>query len=618
LSRFQKGILFFTVAMVLYSLVRGLLYLSYPAEFESLDGTTVMQAFINGLRFDSSIVARTLLFPLLLLWLPLRFFEQSWWVTFWGWVLFLLTVTSVLLLIGDVVYYANVQRHLSYELMLLQNDWKFLLAFGLQSQLGPLSLFAIFALTLAWLWRRILILPSRPSTKSPVKFVGLLLLLVVIGRGGPNGKMIEIIDAYDQGSTAYGNLSLNGVFTSSAFALNMEDVNHHFMPQQEALELVRNGRVPHDAEFPLLRKYEGVANGLNVVFVLLESWNFDYVDSFAGSNHGLTPYFDALAKDGLKFTRFYAAGQRSIEGIQATLTGIPVLKGMPRIDTGIGVSNFSRLGSLVKDKGYSTLFMQSSDRDSYKVQGIAAAAGFDQFYGREDMPLLLDYPDPEGAIFGWDHETLQFMKQKIDTLPQPFLSYVFTGTTHKPYANLPEQFMKLPNEPDGKNGYFNVLGYADWSIGQFMKEARKSPWFDNTIFIFTADHTNFLQHGDLYKSFNIPMLIYSPKHIAAGESKSVGSQLDVLPTMVDLLGIDGEFTALGESLMRKEDGGSAFISVGAQQIALITRNGYLKHDLSRLLENSGIDEASLPQMQKRLLAMDQLTYELLQSNRWAR
>jgi phosphoglycerol transferase MdoB-like AlkP superfamily enzyme len=355
-----------------------------------------------------------------------------------------------------------------------------------------------------------------------------------------------------------------------------------------------------------------------VVFILMESWNFDYVDSFSGGHYGVTPNLDALARDGLRFTRFYAAGQRSIDGIQATLTGIPTLMGMPRIDNGIGVSNFSRLGSLVKERGYSTLFMQTSKRDSFKIQGIATAAGFDDFYGMEDVPLLLDYPDPNGAVFGWDYDTLQFMKGRIDELQKPFLAYFFTGTTHQPYPELPKQFMKLTNEPTGENGYLNTLGYADWSIGQFVQAARQESWFDNTVFIFTADHTNLFQKGVRYQRFHTPMLIYSPRWVKAGESRVIGSQLDLIPTIMDLLGIDSEYAALGESLLHKPGEGEAFVSYGGQNLGLISREGFLRHDLQRIMEAEGIDPQQLPQMEKQLLARDQLVYELLQANRWAR
>jgi len=618
LSRIQKGLILFAITMALFTLGRLLLWWHYPQQFESLGGGMLLKAFANGLRFDGAVVARVFALPLLMMWLPLKWFDRRLWFDTFAWLLFLATLGLLLLLVGDIIYYEHVQRHVSYELILLKNDLGFLVEFGLKAQLGSVIVFALFATGLGWLWWRLLSIPLRPSNYAPLKFIGLFFLLAVVGRGGVSGKVLEIIDAYGSGDAAYGNLSLNGAFTTIVFALNMEEVDHHFYPAQEAVAIVNGKKAMIDPNYPMMRRYGGVPNGRNLVFVLLESWNFDYVDSFGGKGYGVTPYFDAMAREGLRFTRFYAAGQRSIEGIQATLTGVPALKGLPRIDAGIGVSNISRLGTLAQQDGYSTLFIQSSARDSFKISGIAAATGFQNFYGMEDIPLRLAYPDPEEAIFGWDYDTLAFMKERLDTLKPPFLAYAFTGTTHEPYPRLPEQFEVRPHGTNDENGYLNTLKYADWSLGQFMASARKAPWFDNTIFIFTADHaTHFQQGNSLLQRFHTPFLIYAPGLFAGEERRVIGSQLDVMPTIIDLLGLDGEFAALGTSLLRKEDGGEAFVTLGGQHIGLIKDNAYLRHDLVRRIEGHG-PKGKLDWMERRLLALDQLSYELLQANRWAR
>lgn len=620
LSRFQKGAILFAIVMLLFTVARGILLLNYPELFDSLDSGAIAGAFVNGLRFDGAVVARLFAIPLLLMWLPLRVFDKRIWFDSLAWLLYLLTLGLLLLLAGDIIYFDHVQRHVSYELLLLQNDAGFLVDYGLRAY--PLAVlgFAIFAVALAWVWLKLLRIPLATPRYAPLKYIGLFFLLAAIGRGGVTGKVVEVIDAYSNGDAAYGHLSLNGAFTTVVFALNMEKVDHKFFPQEKALSAYRGGDKLLDEKYPMLKRYDSEATGYNIVFILMESWNFRHVDSMSGESFGATPYFDALVRDGLSFPNFYSAGQRSIEGVQATLTGIPVLKGMPRIDTGIGVSNISRLGNIAKQDGYSTLFIQTSDRDSYKLQGVARATGFDHFYGREDVPLLLDYPEPDAAVFGWDYDTLQFMKNKLDELESPFLAYAFTGTTHGPFGQFPEQFMRFePHEPRGEMGYLNALSYADWSIGRFIEEARKSPWFDKTIFIFTADHINQFQRDKRFtERFHIPFLIYAPGIIEPGRSPVIGSQLDVMPTIIDLLGLNGEFAALGESLFRKEDGGEAFVTMGGQQIGLINRHGFIRHDLKHRIESGGVEDGALDALETRLLSMDQLSYQLLKANRWAR
>ena len=620
MSRLHKSLWFFLIAMALFSAGRLALYLLYRDEFAALEAVNLFKAFANGTRFDGAVIARFFFIPLLLMNLPLRLFDKRWWFDPFAWLLYLVTVVLVGVVIGDVLYYDYVKRHLAYELILLKDDMGFLLDFVRAGYIWLIGLYGLFAAALFWLWRRILVRPLRPARWSALQYVAMFFLVAIIGRGGVTGKVIEIIDAYGTGDSAYGNLSLNGAFTTVVFALNLNQANHHFFKQDEAVAILARHRKVSDPAYPMLNHYDVQPTGHNVVFVLLESWNFEHVDSFSGKHYGATPNFDALARDGLRFSNFYAAGQRSIEGIQATLTGVPALKGLPRLDAGIGISNISRLGTTAKKHGYSTLFVQSSARDSFKISGIAAATGFEQFYGKEDIPLLLNYPDPDLATFGWDYDTLQFFKNKIDSLKPPFLAYAFTGTTHEPYPDLEKFHLRKP-DPVSEGGFINALAYADWSLGQFMQAARQQSWFDNTIFIFTADHANHLQKGGYLRRFHTPFLIYAPKILGSGERGAVGSQLDVLPTIFDLLGFNDQFAALGESLIRKESG-SAFTTMGSTSIGLITDRAYLVHSLKNRLEAVSIagkqGDDYFDEIERYLLAQDQLSYELLRDNHWAK
>lgn len=621
LSRIHKSILFFTIAMVIFSLLRFFFWLSYPETFSQLSFFETFGAFANGLRFDGSVLARFVLFPFLLMALPWSFLDKRWWFDTWAWLVFVIVIVSSLLMIADIIYFEYVKRHLSYELILIKDDVNFIFDFMQHGYIGHVALFVLFTLGLGWLWLTILRRPFKKPSLAPVKYLATLVLIFIIGRGGISGKLIEIIDAYGTGNSAYGHLSLNGTFTTIAFALNMDKTNHHFFDQEKAIEHINKHRPVINKQYPLMRENKGKSTGYNIVFVLLESWNFQHVDSFGKKGYKVTPNFDALAAEGIRYTQFYAAGQRSIEGVQTTLTGIPALKGLPRLDAGIGISNFTRIGTIAQNNGYETLFTQSSNRDSFKISGITAAAGFNQFYGKEDTPLIGDYPDPEEATFGWDYDSLMFFKTKLDGLKQPFLAYTFTGTTHEPYADPGKKFHVNPHDAQGEAGFLNTLHYADWSLGQFINAAKKEPWFDNTIFIFTADHANNLQDGPFLKRFHTPMLIYAPKIFKPREDKTITSQLDIMPTIIDLLGFDTEYTSVGESVFNKKSP-YAFTTMGGTAITLINDRAYLKHSLQNRLEAEVYapekGKADFDDMEAFLLSLDQLSYELLRDNRWSR
>ncbi|MBI3545208.1 MAG: LTA synthase family protein [Gammaproteobacteria bacterium] len=354
--------------------------------------------------------------------------------------------------------------------------------------------------------------------------------------------------------------------------------------------------------------------------MLLESWSFNYVDALAGSHFGVTPNFDALVKQSLSFTRAYSAGQRSIEGVQATLTGVPRLIGMPHLGVGLELSSISRLGAIAHRHGYRTLFTQSAHRGSFRMYAIARSAGFEEYYGMEDIPLLLDYPDAKASDFGWDYDTLMFVSTKLAQTSKPFLAYVYTGTTHEPFTRLPARFEKRPPGNLSEDGFLNTLYYADWSLGEFMKAAEKAAWFKNTIFIFVADHPlgKFGVKNTLDR-FHVPLLIYAPGLIKPGQNDTVSSQLDLFPTMMDLLGFEDDFSALGDSLLRKKDG-YALMTAGSI-VGIVGEDGYLTHSLKNRLETGALGAPPVPayydDLEKKLLATDQTVYELLQSNRWA-
>ena len=189
----------------------------------------------------------------------------------------------------------------------------------------------------------------------------------------------------------------------------------------------------------------------------------------------------------------------------------------------------------------------------FYVDGVAKALGFSEYYGMEDMPRLLDYPSKE-ARFGWDHETYQFTLSRLDRAGGPFLAVVFTGTIHTPYSDPGERFHLRPHVEKGEDGYVNTLHYSDWAFGEFLREARTRPWYGNTVFVFCADHPwRTSSSADLRDSFRIPCILFG-KGIAPAVNDVVASQVDILPTMMEVLGFPDAFSSLGESLLSKKDG----------------------------------------------------------------
>jgi phosphoglycerol transferase MdoB-like AlkP superfamily enzyme len=625
MSRLKLSLLLVLQALGVFALFRGLLFVAYYEEFSTLSLFEILQAFIYGLRFDFSLLASLFAIPLLMLNLPLKWFDNKVWTGFWYWLCLPLVIGICLLLAGDLVYYAYVKRHIAQELHLILNDSEFVLHMGLASYKLALLFFAIFAALLFLLWRKTLRQHIHSgSLYQRLAIFAILPFVLFIGiRGGIQGKPMHIIDAYATGNPSQGNLILNGAYSALRSFDQKPSVSHEFYARQQLEKQAREiGLYSNSPHYAFQKQYsDNKPTGLNVVMVLLESWSYKYIDALAGNNYGITPNFDKLVKAGLAFDHFYAAGQRSIDGLQAVLTSVPNLVDLPNLGWGLETSKFSRLGHIAQQHGYHTVFAQSSSRSSFHVDSIAGATGFQDYYGMEDMTLELKYDDPESFWYGWDHETFNKVYSRLNEISPPFLGFVFTGSTHGPYGTLPKRFLKHPHDANSEQGFMNTIYYADWAIGEFMKKARQQPWFDDTVFIFTADHTvGAYRSGNTLEQFHIPLLIYSPKHIKPGINSAIGSHFDIMPTIIDLLGIPDAFSSVGESLFRKRDN-FAYIRAG-NITGLISEQGYIRHTVKKLVDARTMNDNNMPaavqkKLERRLLTIDQLAYQAIKSNNWA-
>lgn len=625
MSRSKLSLILILQALGILALFRGLLLVAYYEEFATLSLFEIVQAFIYGIRFDFALLAAVFALPVIMLNLPSRWFDNRGWSATWYWLTLPLLLAVCLLIAADIAYYAFVKRHIAQELRLILHDTDFVLQLGMSSYKLALTFFVVFCALLVLLWRTSFPVSIKHTgfIKSIAVFAVILLVIFIGVRGGLQRKTIHIIDAYSTGNPIQGNLILNGAYSALRSFDNKASVSHEFYSEQQLQENAKEfGLLGDNPDYPFQQRFtDKQPSKLNVVVMVLESWSYKYIDSLAGNNYGITPNFDQLVKDGLVFKRFYAAGQRSIDGLQAILTGVPNLVDLPALGWGLESNKFSRLGDMVNQHGYHTIFAQSSRRTSFHIDGIAAATGFTEYYGMEDMQLELQYDDPESFWYGWDHETFNKVHSRLKEVKAPFFSFIFTGSTHGPYGTLPKRFLKRPHAPDTEAGFMNTIFYADWAIGEFMKQARQQPWFDNTVFIFTADHTvGAYRSGTTTEQFHIPLLIYSPKHVKPGVNNTVSSHFDIMPTIIDLLGLPDAFSSVGESVFRKQKQ-QAFIRAG-NIMGLITNEGYLRHTLKKLVEakthdNKPMDQQTKDKLERYLLTFDQTAYQAIQSNHWA-
>jgi phosphoglycerol transferase MdoB-like AlkP superfamily enzyme len=595
----------------------GLLYI-YPENFSNLTIIQCLSALIEGMRFDLSITLTFIGIPLLFLALPFKFAAHKNWRTIFNIPIFIVFFGFLLLSIADLLYFAHVNRHIGSELLPILQDNTFIITYTLQTQKLKLFFFIATITGIGFIWFK----NSRKNINytpnillNITSFILFVFIAIVAFRGVTSSKPLHIVDAYKNGNFAYGNLVLNGVFSSFHLNRNGAQEKYAFYAPNQLNDNVTKHVNKYNTNNPFKKIYaNNIPSKYNIFVLLLESWDLKYINSFNHANPVITPNFDYIANNGIKFTNFYASGQRSIEGIQSTLSSIPYLNNNPPLGQGLEQANITKLGEICSSLGYQTIFSQSSKYRSYRIGPIANAMGFKQVYGKEDIPLLLNYPKDSVSEFGWDYETFMHNLSTISG-DKPFISYIFTGTTHAPYPSLPAQFMQYPHDPDNQTGFLNTLIYSDWALGEFFKHARQQPWFDNTVFILTADHRkNTDRHNNFKNYFHIPFVIYAPKIFPARVENRIFSHLDVMPTILDLIGYNQEFTSFGESIFRKKEQ-FAFLASGSN-IGAITEQGWMQHSTKSILDSTGLNNNDAQQLEEKLLTLIQVTSELLDKNVW--
>lgn len=624
--RVKLSLFFVLAAALLLSAARLALFLLNRDFFAPLSGAELFSAFCNGLRFDFAVIALFMGPVIFLLNLP---FKSPRWVKWWTGVWLAEWIVMAGFLIGDLIYFPKVNRHIAEEIIQLTNDWGFILSYMLTQTWLPLFLLLGLFGVAVWGFSRFTDKHYQARSWGIGKNAGLLLGIValcVLGIRGHlgGGKSLGVADVYNYTSSPAGSvLTLNGVFTAYQVGRKgMVDVKNPYPPEQAVQKaqeqfVSRDEKLP-DVNYPLMRQRSPAAKSekqYNVLIVLLEGWHPYYVDGLSHHNFGVTPVFDQIIKDGVVFTNAYAVGQRSIVGFGAVFAGLPWVPGLPSFGYGLELAALSPMPRHFSEAGYYTFFAQTSHRSSYRLCALASYLGAQESYGWEDIPQLLPYK--EEAPFGYDYDLMMFAADKIKNRPNPhFMGMLFTGITHEPFASTLPQFDKYPYD-SWEHGFLNTLSFADWSIGELLKCAKEDGWLDNTIFVFVADHTSGGPADDsLQNHFRIPLVIYAPGLLQPRRVEHIVAQTDLIPTLYRLTGLNPVYTAFGRDMFEAVPGRTALVSDGFN-VGLVTEKGEIRYGGGKVISSKAYaDDFDAEQTEEHLLALDKAASYLLNNNRW--
>ena len=291
----------------------------------------------------------------------------------------------------------------------------------------------------------------------------------------------------------------------------------------------------------------------NVVVFILESFSKEYFGYFnhdldSGTYQGYTPFLDSLAAHSLTFPLSLATGRKSIDAMPSVLSSIPMIIS-PYILTPYSTDEVSSLASYLGKKGWQTGFFHGAPNGSMGFQAYSRSCGFDAYYGKDEYNNNDDY-DGYWAI--WDEEFLQFYGRTMSSMQEPFMTAVFTATSHHPFQ-VPERYEGV--FPEGTHPLHRCIGYTDYALRRFFAYAKTQPWYGNTLFVLTADHTNVLTHPEYTTDkgrYEVPIIFFDPQMDEAVRTRERNypvAQTDILPSVLEYIGYDEPYFAFGQSVI---------------------------------------------------------------------
>ena len=505
-------------------------YLSYTSD-----------VFRGGLLFDTSAIIYTNALYILLMLLP---FRQNGYQQFCKWLYLIINGIALAMNLADSVYFQYTMRRTTTTVFS---------EFSNEGNLGSIIgtefihhwyLVLLFVGIMWLLWR----LYAMPKKQHPLNMASLILVvpLCIAGiRGGFTTAVrpitISNANQYAQRPTDAA-LVLNTPFSMiRTIGKNVFVVPHYFESEAEMEAIytpVHHSLSPPPS--PLTSK--------NVVVLIVESFGREYIgalnkDLEGGRYKGYTPFTDSLISKSITFRYSFCNGRKSIDGMPSILSSIPMFV-EPFFLTPASMNDYTGLAGILATEGYETAFFHGAQNGSMGFQAFAQKTGFQKYYGRTEYEAAHGTADFDGTWAIWDEPFMQYYAEEMSKMKQPFMTALFTASSHHPFV-IPEKYAK--DFPEGTLPIHKCIRYTDMAIRKFFETVQKQPWFANTIFVMTSDHTNQSDHAEYQTDlggFCSPIIIYDPS-ASGGIQDKIAQQIDILPTVLGLLGYPKKYLGFG-------------------------------------------------------------------------
>lgn len=584
--RFVKRLLFLLIP---YSILRIGFYFYHYNIYKQFSLSEVSESLLLGIRFD---LAALCLLNIPVIFLSLIPSNHPKFLKFERFVFIIVNSIGFLSTIDDYELFLFNGKRLSYDFFVITDD--------ILDQLPQITAYYWYLPLLALLFCMLFffldkkffgVREERSSWKHAIGGVLLAGLTFVGIRGGLQYKSINVQSAFVQGKNELGHLVLNTPyhFLRTLKTKTISKVTY-FASDEKAKEHIRASRTVDD--FPGIPK-------ANVVLIILESFAMEYMEK------GYTPFLSELRYNSLFFNRNLANGRRSIEALPSILCGLPSLLNEPISKSSFQSNKFECFPKILKEAGYETHFYHAGARGTMGFESFSLANGVDHYHSKEDYPHQGHF-DGTWGIF--DGPYLEYMSDQIDKMKSPFFAGVFTLSSHQPYA--------IPKEMKGKfkKGTLEIhesIQYTDYALKKFFEKVRAKPWFKNTLFIITSDHTQKLETKKYLNTighYRVPLILYASGMRWPNLAEKVTQHADIPHTVLDFVNLKSDRIAgMGMSVFAAGQGRALNFGDGTHYFMLQDETLEIKEKKGRSLKatynwTTGEVTESLPSQDKLLMA----------------
>ncbi len=536
--------------LVLFTLTRIIFYIYNYNQFYPNLSSEIFKSFFYGIRFDFIVIYYLNIIFIILHLIPGEFKSR---VNYQKTLKYLFIITNSLILLTnliDIEYFKYTNKRSGYEMinmLLISSDTSKMIV---QYIIDYWFLVLIWGLMIYVMWKfypKIKYFKYQINENKYRKYIVsplISIIFLITGFACVRGlkiKPIRIISANEYVKPKYSPILLNTPFTIINTLNQKKYEIKEYMDEDKLKDL-----------YSPVKQYIKNADfkPYNILIIILESFSNEYIEGVKKTGKTYTPFLDSIQQISLVCKSAYANGNRSIDAIAGILSSLPNFMDEAIISSEFSINQTNSFSSLLEPFGYSTSFFHGGKNGTMGFDDYCKLLGIDYYFGQNQYPDKSHY---DGSWGIYDEEFLLYTADELNKIKKPFFSTIFTLSSHPPYK-IPDKYKN--KFPEGEIEILKSIAYTDYSLKMFFEKISKEQWYNNTLFVFCADHTstNFLkEYSTDIGRFSIPIIYYQPNDTdLTGFYTGVTQQIDILPSALDYINFKNKFVSFGSSIFDSE------------------------------------------------------------------